>query len=67
MSPQSDQSHKSVYGVQFRQPKVKEAAKTSRQTGEPCAIPLGFVSVKTSFLQTTLLWYLSAIQAWKTA
>lgn len=55
-------SHKLVYGVQFSQPKVKEAAKTPRQTHElQSAILLGFVSVKTSFLQTTLLWYLSAI------
>lgn len=57
MSPQSGKKHRSVYGVQFSQPKVKEAAKTSRQTGElQRAILIGFGSVKTSFLQTTLLW-----------
>lgn len=48
MSPQSDTNHRSVYGVQFSQPKVKKAAKTSRQTDElQSAILLGFGSVKT--------------------
>lgn len=49
MSPQSDKNHTSVYGVQFSQSKVKEAAKTSGQTGElQSAILLGFVPVKTN-------------------
>lgn len=51
MSPQSDKNHKSVCSVRFSQPKTKEAAETPRQTGElQRAVPLGFVSAKTSFL-----------------